>query len=84
MSNNPGGEHQHSQNQTDERKHSGPNPGDHQPSRDEDKDRRHGSGGDSGGSGEGGRKGGSRSDNRGNFANDPERARKAGQKGGKS
>jgi general stress protein YciG len=29
-------------------------------------------------------KGGTRSGNRGNFANDPERARKAGQKGGKA
>ena len=83
MSNNPGGEHHHSQNQTDER-NSAPDPGDTQPARDEDKDRRDGSGGGSGGTGVGSRKGGSRSANRGNFANDPERARKAGQKGGKS
>ena len=85
-SNNPGGEHQpqHPQSQhpkSDEHTpHSRPDAGEQQ--RDDETSRGHGSDRAGGGGAGGGRKG--RSSNPGNFANDPDRARKAGKKGGKA
>jgi general stress protein YciG len=74
MPNNNPGEHQsHPRKSEDDRNPSAPNQDEE--SR-EDKGRRHGADNE--------QKGGGRSGNRGNFANDPERARKAGQKGGKA
>lgn len=73
--NNPGGDNQSHHPKSDEHKtHSPPDPGQQ---RDDDTSR-HGSDRGAGA----GHKG--RSSNPGNFANDPDRARKAGQKGGKA
>lgn len=74
--NNPGGDHPSQHPKSDEHKpHTTPTPGEHQH---QDDSSRHGSDRGAGA----GHKG--RSSNPGNFANDPDRARKAGQKGGKA
>ena len=75
MANNNPGEHQRSHPHKSEDERRPPAPNQDEQSR-EDKERPHG--------GDAAPKGGGRSANRGNFANDPERARKAGQKGGKA
>ena len=74
MANNNPGEQQRSHTQKGEDERSPSMPKRDEQSR-EDKEPHHG---------DAARKGGTRSGNRGNFANDPERARKAGQKGGKA
>ena len=74
MANNNPGEHQQSHTHKSEDERSPSMPDRDEQSREDKK--RH--------DGDAAHKGGTRSGNRGNFANDPERARKAGQKGGKA